>query len=308
MQYVKISFSSFERVALRLSFAVVFVLVCCTAGLKAQTGSTPGATETRARRAPATSGTATVGETTTNSRVKDGNASKSEVAGQDETGRSVASKRPQNAAKPDRVSVLRAQIVDAKTGTERVRLQRTLVDYLIALGRNEEAAIELRAMLSTEGLDAGSYYNIGNGLARLGETEQSVTAYRKAIDSRQGNYPRALNNMGVVLFDLGRLDEAFDAFVLAIKQQNFRYAEASYNLGKLYAARNEEDLAISEWTRALKVEPGHVDAAVALARAYAITGKPGLGLEVLERTLKRTGANDRLEAARDEISSISPRK
>jgi tetratricopeptide (TPR) repeat protein len=210
--------------------------------------------------------------------------------------------------KPDRVGVLRAQILEAKTEIERVRLQRTLVDYLIALGRRDEAATELRSMLNAENLDAASYYNIGNGLARLGETDQAVTAYRKAIEARQGNYPRALNNLGVVLLDRGRLDEAYDAFVVAIKQQNFRYAEASYNLGKLYAMRGEADLAISEWTRAITVQPDHIDATIALARAYAVTGKPGRGLEVIDNTLKRTGANERLQTVREEIASKAPGK
>lgn len=207
--------------------------------------------------------------------------------------------------RPDRITLLRSQIKDAKTEVERVRLQRTLVDYLIALERKSEAVSELRSMLGAERLDAASYYNIGNGLARLGDDEKAVEAYRKAVEARQGNYPRALNNLGVVLLGLGQMDEAYDALVGAIKQQNFRYAEASYNLGKLYAARDEADLAISEWTRALTVQPDHVDAAVALARAYAVTGKAERGLEVIEMTLKRTGANEKLEAARDDIASNS---
>jgi tetratricopeptide (TPR) repeat protein len=163
-------------------------------------------------------------------------------------------------------------------------------------------------MLDAANLDAASYYNIGNGLARLGDTEHAVEAYHKAIEMRQNNYPRALNNLGVVLLERGQLDEAYDALVLAIKQQNFRYAEASYNLGKLYAARDEADLAISEWTRALTVQPDHVDAAIALARAYAVTGKAERGLEVLDAALKRTGGNARLEAARDEITAMSAKK
>src|SRR3982750_4986925 len=39
----------------------------------------------------------------------------------------------------DRLSALRAQIAGAKTDTERLRLQRTLVNYLVALNKREEA-------------------------------------------------------------------------------------------------------------------------------------------------------------------------
>ncbi len=279
----------------------LFVILCGFAVSNAQTGSTPGVADTRARRADtanaventSNSGTTTMEGVTTNpARSQQAPATSNDA-------QTSANGQP----KTDRVSVLRSQIQDAKSEVERVRLQRTLVDYLIALGRPTEAAVELRAMLSAENLDPASYYNIGNGLARLGDSEQAILAYRKAIDARQGNYPRALNNLGVVLFELGRIDEAYDAFVLAIKQQNFRYAEASYNLGKLYATRNEAELAISEWTRALTVQPDHVDTAIALARAYAVTGKASRGIEVIDTTLKRTGANQRLEVVRAEIAT-----
>lgn len=308
MQYKKLSKISYAGNAMSVATGIIFVFVCSIAVVTAQTGSSSGATETRARRAPAVSATPNPSETDANSTAMEDVASNPQPAKQDTTNTPTASKSPTDPAKSDKVGVLRAQILDAKTEVERVRLQRTLVDYLMALGRPGDAAIELRSMLNAENLDAATYYNIGNGLARIGDREQAVTAYRKAIDARQGNYPRALNNLGVVLLDLGRLDEAYDAFVLAIKQQNFRYAEASYNLGKVYAKRGEADLAISEWTRALAVQPDHVEAAIGLARAYAVTGQPGRGLEVIDKTLKRTGANDRLQAERDEIASKAPGK
>ncbi len=302
MRYHKNLYSSLTRFALSLAL----MLLCgLAATAQAQTDPPTGSTETRDRRAPVADNEAqeetgdaasgTMEDATTNSqpeaqpdKAKPSNASA--TAGKDNV-------------RGDRVGSLRAQIKAAKTEIERVRLQRTLVDYLVALNRRSEAVAELRSMLGAERLDAASYYNIGNGLARLGEAEHAVAAYRKAIEARQGNYPRALNNMGVMLMKLNRMDEAYDAFVLAVKHQNFRYAEASYNLGKLYAMRDEADLAISEWTRALNVQPDHIDSAVALARAYAVTGQQERALDVIEATIKRTGANERLEAVRDEINS-----
>ena len=282
--------------------SIVLLLVCCSVYASAQTGSSKVNTETRARRA-----TAEAKKTEQNSTVMndvavnhDAQPAQTEPAAQPDDSPAV-----KDQARPDRISLLRSQIKNAKTEVERVRAQRTLVDYLIALNRQSEAVAELRSMLGAERLDAASYYNIGNGLARLGDDQKAVEAYRKAIEGRQGNYPRALNNLGVILLRLGQMDEAYDALVLAIKQQNFRYAEASYNLGKLYAERDEADLAISEWTRALTVQPDHVDAAIALARAYAVTGKAERGLEVIDMTLKRTNGNQRLEAARDEIAAVS---
>ncbi|MBV9959013.1 MAG: tetratricopeptide repeat protein [Acidobacteria bacterium] len=294
------SYFSLLKNYLSLTLSLLLLLACCAVVASAQT-------ETRERRAPAAT------EADSGKESDDSSAVMNEVtpAPSPETDKedaSAAAPKPASNGRTDRITLLRAQIKEAKTEIERVRLQRTLVDYLVALNRREEAVAELRAMLDATNLDAASYYNIGNGLARLGDGANAIEAYHTAIEMRQGNYPRALNNLGVVLLERGQLDEAYDALVLAIKQQNFRYAEASYNLGQLYAARDEADLAISEWTRALTVQPDHVDAAIALARAYAVTGKADRGLEVLDLALKRTGGNARLEAARDEITAMSARK
>jgi tetratricopeptide (TPR) repeat protein len=303
MRHQKNLYGSLTRFA--LSFALT--LLCGLAVVaQAQTDQPSGSTETRARRAPVADNDAKEDETASGT-MEDVTVGSQPEAQPDKATSSKASsgaaKDTKDNVRGDRVASLRAQIKDAKTEIERVRLQRTLVDYLVALNRRSEAVSELRSMLGAERLDAASYYNIGNGLARLGEAEHAVAAYRKAIEGRQGNYPRALNNMGVMLIELNRLDEAYDAFVLAVKHQNFRYAEATYNIGKLHAMRDEADLAINEWTRALKVQPDHIDSAVALARAYAATGQQDRALDVIEATIKRAGANERLEALRDEINS-----
>jgi tetratricopeptide (TPR) repeat protein len=201
----------------------------------------------------------------------------------------------------DRLDALRAQIEEAKTDAERWRLQRTLVDYLVALGKKREAVAELRAMTRTEKLDPIYFYNTGNALARLGAIDDAVEAYRKAIEQRRGNYARALNNLGVLHLRQGEWDKAQEAFANALRLENSRYGEASFNLGRVYAARGEADQAIKEWNRTLTVAPDHADAAVALARAYAEDGSPERGLSVLESFTTRNGASDELAQARREI-------
>ncbi|HYY59605.1 MAG TPA: tetratricopeptide repeat protein, partial [Pyrinomonadaceae bacterium] len=146
---------------------------------------------------------------------------------------------PDRTQKGDRLSALRAQISEATDKSERARLQRTLADYLVALNRKSEAIQELRAMAVDERVDPVGFYNIGNALARLGDTDGAIEAYRKAIDQRHGNYARALNNLGVVLMRGKRWTEALEALSKALRQENFRYGEASYNLGRLHAARGE---------------------------------------------------------------------
>lgn len=204
-----------------------------------------------------------------------------------------------------RLDQLRAQINAATSSDERARLQHTLVDYLVALNRKSEAVAELRLMMREDRFDPAGFYNIGNDLARLGDSNTAVDAYRKAINQRRGNYARALNNMGVVLMRLDRLDEARQAFTDALRQEGFRYAEASYNLGRLYAMRGETKAAIQEWRRTTALDPNDAAATLSLARSYAGIGNTTQALAVLDTYTKRNGASNEFATARKEILSIS---
>jgi tetratricopeptide (TPR) repeat protein len=176
-----------------------------------------------------------------------------------------------------------------------------LVDYLVALNKKSDAINELRSMSHEERLDPIGFYNIGNALARLGDTDSAIESYRKAIKQRHGNYARALNNLGVLLLKQSHWDEAQESFVSALRLEDSRYAEASYNLGRVYSMRGEADMAIREWNRALIVQPDHADAAIALARAYAEDGNAQRGLAILDAFIARRGSSPELTAARRDI-------
>ena len=142
----------------------------------------------------------------------------------------------------DTIQTLRTQIESATSDSDRVN-----------------------AIANSNAFDPIGFYNLGNGLARLGRNEAAIAAYRKAITQRKGFYSRALNNLSVVLLRMGRWDEAQEALTSALRIENFRYAEASYNLGRVYAARGQNDLAAREWRRVLAIDPQHEGAKQALA-------------------------------------------
>jgi tetratricopeptide (TPR) repeat protein len=171
--------------------------------------------------------------------------------------------------KYESIPELRDAIEASESPQEKAELQLQLVQRLIANGSKQDAINELHTMTNEDRFDPQGLYNIGNSLARLGDSSGAVLAYRKAIEQRKGHYSKALNNMGVILLRQGQWDQAYDSFTSALRQENFRYAEASYNLGRLYAARGENDLAIREWHRALKVNPEHKAAAQALSNMGA---------------------------------------
>lgn len=181
--------------------------------------------------------------------------------------KTVTPKPESSPAPADPLLTLRDQIEAAETPQERLGLQLKLADQLVAAGKKDQALAQLHEITNSNVFDPQGLYNVGNALARLGDSDEAINAYRKAIEQRKGIYSRALNNLGVVLLRLGRWDEAYDALRSALKIENFRYAEASYNLGRLYAARGETDLAIREWRRVLAIDPQHSAAAQAIARA-----------------------------------------
>ena len=204
----------------------------------------------------------------------------------------VASAPESDAAKPEstegELERLRAEIKDAKPGAERARLQRSLVDRLVALKRQPEALDALRLMIHEDRYDPPFFFNTGNALARLGDASAAEDAYRKAILQRRGNYSRALNNLGVILIRQGHWDEAQETLTAALVQENYAYPEASYTLGRLHLLRGEADLAIREWLRTLRLDPAHAEAAAALARAYAEDGDSERGIAVLDNFVARS--------------------
>jgi tetratricopeptide (TPR) repeat protein len=166
----------------------------------------------------------------------------------------------------DPVTVLRDEIAAAPTAADRNRLQLKLADLLLTTGHKTEALAQVNSIANSKAFDPIGFYNLGNFFARLGDSEAAITAYRTAIEQRNGHYSRAANNLGVMLLRTGRWDEAQQALLSALRNENFRYAEASYNLGRVYSAKGQNDLAVREWRRALIVNPRHEAAAQALAR------------------------------------------
>lgn len=298
--------NTYLRVRRALSYAasVVLLLTFCSHAAHAQMEPVSAPASSASKSANASSAGASGDTRTRARRVAEANDSARRSQQSDQsTGAAIEEPRPvtDQTPKTDRITALRAQIAEAAAGDERARLQRTLVDYLIALNRRSEAIKELREMMRENRIDPVGFYNIGNALARLGDTPTAIDAYRKAIEQRKGNYARALNNMGVLLIKQERWDEALKALSSALKLENFRYAEASYNLGRLYATRGETKLAINEWSRALLTQPDHLDAALLLARALAANGDADRALAVIDAFVTRQGPNKALIDTRNEI-------
>jgi tetratricopeptide (TPR) repeat protein len=127
-------------------------------------------------------------------------------------------------------NILFATIIFATTANAQSALKRG--DAFVAQ-ENYKAAIEEYSKVSIN--DANSYaraiYNIGVCHYELWQTEEAIIFYKRAIELRHGDYPRASYALGVALEDQGRLAEAKQAYARA----GNHFAPAIYKLGVLEA-------------------------------------------------------------------------
>ena len=107
---------------------------------------------------------------------------------------------------------------------------------LVAQENYTEAIEEYRKVSAR---DADSYahaiYNIGVCYYELWQLEDAIVFYKRAIELKHGNYPRASYALGVALHDQGRLTEAKQAY----EQARNDFAPAIFKLGVLEATAGE---------------------------------------------------------------------
>jgi tetratricopeptide (TPR) repeat protein len=288
----------------RLILASALMALACAAGASAQEPASKGAEAVRERRAT----TAETQKGSTESKPESVNTSEPSRKSAQPTTTNAANATNVTSAEPSSSETDATETAEAETRSasadassspaERARQRQAAAERLAESGNRAEAVALLRSMLAEERFDPAFFYNTGNALARMGESEAAVDAYRKAVAQRHGNYARAQHNLGVVLTRLGRWEEAEESLTAALKLESFTYAEASYSLGRLHALRGESGLAMAEWARTLRLKPEHTDAAVSLARLLAEGGDTTQALSVLDALSERLGRRG-VEAPRE---------
>lgn len=129
---------------------------------------------------------------------------------------------------------------------------------LVAQENYQAAIVEYNKVSPREGdWYARAIYNIGVCHYELWQTEEAITFYKRAIELKQGNYPRASFALGVALDEQGRSDEAREAYEQASNRQ---FGPATYRLGLLEAQAGEFDKAAALFKEAASHPGKHVAA------------------------------------------------
>ncbi len=112
--------------------------------------------------------------------------------------------------------VLNAQSTESKSSLKRG-------DAFVAQENYKAAIEEYRKVSARDGdLYARAIYNIGVCHYELWQTEEAIVFYKRAIELKQGNYPRASYALGVALEDQGRLTEAKASVPAGVARQILR--------------------------------------------------------------------------------------
>jgi len=139
--------------------------------------------------------------------------------------------------------------------TKRFDLAKTLLRKAIKIKNNKEIPFSLknskRNILYIE-----AHNNLANVLKELGEHQQAISYYEKAIQI-QPNYADAHYNLGVVLQELGEHQQAISYYEKAIQIQP-NYIKAHNNLGVILKALGEHQKAISSYKKAIQIEPDNL--------------------------------------------------
>ncbi len=142
---------------------------------------------------------------------------------------------------------------------------------LLALGRNMEAADELRIYLREHPRDADVWSNLGNALDGLGRGDEALDAFRHAVDVDPDN---GLSQRNLALQYLQKND--FDNAV-AHAREGVRLtpgdADAHNLLGLALIGQQQIDEAVAEFRASLRLRPTNNDASGYLERTLKAIGR-----------------------------------
>ena len=140
---------------------------------------------------------------------------------------------------------------------------------------------------------------IGWSFSLLKNLDEAKSYCMKAI-SLDPNYGPPYNDLGSYLLSEGQVGESLKWFELAKKAVNYQNREYPYiNAGRAYMSRNEYDLALSEFSKALTLAPFHEELHITV--------------EKLKRSLKKDtrlpadlGQNKLKEKLKDDLDDAPP--
>jgi eukaryotic-like serine/threonine-protein kinase len=171
---------------------------------------------------------------------------------------------------------------------------------LDALLKSETGGVEKAG--ATKGLAAWELYNKAYSLSNLGQLEEAVLWYNKALEADPENAD-AWNNKGACQHKLGRFEEASQSFrrALAFDKQN---ASALRNLGSALTSLGRHAEALDALKKAASLEPSNEPVWLNIGLVEERLGRTSDALASFRSYLAKHPNGARIEYARQRINEL----
>jgi len=151
------------------------------------------------------------------------------------------------------------------------------------LGQLNDAISSYKKAISIKPDFAEAYYNLGILYQEFYQPNAAIKSYEDAL-AIKSDYAEAHNNLGVVFKEIGKLDEAIESHKSALFLKP-DYAEAHNNLGAVYKEIGKLDEAIESHKSALFLKPDYAEAYNNLGIIFLEIGRFSEAVESYEKAL-----------------------
>ena len=134
---------------------------------------------------------------------------------------------------------------------------------------------------TVEPIDIGKYFTEGNELARAGEFEKAIAAYKTVLEADPENVS-ALTNLGVAYYSTGNLEDAIASYMEAL-EISAQDADIRSNLAAAYVQTGQFEEALEQYEKAIELKPELAEAHFGLGVVYTQLGDT---LSAIEAFLK----------------------
>lgn len=154
-----------------------------------------------------------------------------------------------------------------------------------------------RHTLDVIGKNSGTFNNLGNALARRGQTDDAILQYKEALQLKP-DYPDALNNLGNALVQKGNITGAVSQYTEALRLDPGN-VKVHFNIAVAFAILKRDQNAVSHYREVLIIKPDFVEAWNNLAIIYANQGDLNNAILHFRKALQ---INPHYKAAQDNLA------
>jgi Tfp pilus assembly protein PilF len=167
---------------------------------------------------------------------------------------------------------------------QNVQVRTNYGGLLYAMGRFDQARVELERGVALDPGDASALNNLGAVYGRLGRTVDEIAAYRKAI-ALDSNYADVHHNLGLALVKQGNVEEGESEFKRSLSIDR-KYAPAYLNLARSLTGRGRLEEAADLLGAGTREAPGNAGLHGMLGEVYLQLGRKDKAIASFQQSLR----------------------